>query len=87
MGLIKFRTVESGERVVVRSHTGHIKIIDGPTRLTLWRSKFQLLEWHIANPNQYLHVSTIKGENFIKPGPCGMQVGCSMLLKKCGKGC
>lgn len=72
MGLIKFRTVESGERAVVRSHTGHIRVVDGPTRLTLWRSKFQLLEWHIANPDQYLHVATINGENFIKPGPCGM---------------
>ena len=72
MGCIKSRLVESGDRAVVRSHTGHVRIVDGPARLTLCRSKFRLLEWHIAGPKQYLHVVTVGGENFINPGPCGM---------------
>ena len=67
MGCVKSRMVESGERAVVRSHTGHVRVVDGPARLTLWRSKFRLLERHIANPKQYLHVVTVGGETFIRP--------------------
>ena len=56
MVLFGFKTVDEGEQVLVRNHLGKARLVTGPARVTLWRSKVEHLEHYFANENQYLEV-------------------------------
>ncbi len=67
-----FRTVKTGERVVITSHTGEARVVSGPARITLFRSKARELHRYIAGPDQYLQVKTVTGEKIFMHGPCDL---------------
>ena len=56
MVLFGFKTVDEGEQILVRNHLGNARLVTGPSRVTLWRSKVEYLEHYFANENQYLEV-------------------------------
>eukprot|EP00095_Tigriopus_kingsejongensis_P001173 maker-scaffold415_size178368-snap-gene-0.32 protein:Tk01173 transcript:maker-scaffold415_size178368-snap-gene-0.32-mRNA-1 annotation:"hypothetical protein CAOG_00454" len=72
MPFFGFKTVPEGQRVCLWSHSGHAKIVDGPQRLTLFRSSVESLRHHIAGQGQYLRVTQKNGEIFHISGPSAM---------------
>ena len=70
MVLFGFKVVMEGERVLIRNYKGETKIIDGPARVSLYRSNATLLTRHVAGPGEYLEVQLKSGEKYIDPGPC-----------------
>ena len=39
MVLFGFKTIHAGDQALVRSHLGDARLVAGPARVTLWRSK------------------------------------------------
>lgn len=72
MGLINFKTVDDGEQVMVWNHLGQGKVVSGPARLTLWRSRVQELPRYRAGQGEYLFVQMKEGEKIVRVGPCSM---------------
>ena len=61
MPLFKLKTIEEGRAALVRNHLGEAHLVNGPARLTLWRSKVEMLELHYAGEGQYLEVNQRAG--------------------------
>ena len=72
MTLLGFKTVDEGERAVVTDHNGRVRVVDGPERLTLFRSSLRKLTRFIAGQGEYLKVKKKNGEVLHLPGPCSM---------------
>ena len=72
MVFIGFQTIAEGEQYLITKHTGHSKIVQGPCRITLFRSKKQQLHRYIANDDQYLQIRQTDGKKIVLPGPCSV---------------
>ena len=42
--LFGFKTVAAGEEGLLRNHRGEAQLVAGPARITLWRSKLEILQ-------------------------------------------
>ena len=69
MPLFKLKTIEEGSAALVRNHLGEARLVNGPARLTLWRSKVEMLELHYAGEGQYLEVNQRAGPRLCLAGP------------------
>ena len=69
MPLLKLKTIDEGEAGLVRNHLGEARLVTGPARLTLWRSKVQMLALHYAGEGQYLEINQRTGPRLCLPGP------------------
>jgi len=69
MPLVKLKTIEEGSAALVRNHLGEARLVNGPARLTLWRSKVEMLQVHYAGEGQYLEVNQRAGPRLCLPGP------------------
>ena len=69
MPLFKLKTIEEGSAALVRNHLGEARLVTGPARLTLWRSKVEMLQLHYAGEGQYLEVNQRTGPRLCLPGP------------------
>ena len=69
MPLLKLKTIDDGEAALVRNHLGEARLVTGPARLNLWRSKVQMLALHYAGEGQYLEVNQRAGPRLCLPGP------------------
>ena len=69
MPLFKLKTIEEGSAALVRNHLGEARLVNGPARLTLWRSKVEMLQLHYAGEGQYLEVNQRTGPRLCFPGP------------------
>lgn len=72
MPLISFKTIDDGEEVIVYNHRGVAKVVGGPARLTLWRSRLVTLRLFYAKENEYLEVNQRAGPKLCIPGPAQM---------------
>jgi len=69
MTLLGFKTVDAGEQALVRNHLGVAKVVAGPARVTLWRSKVETLRLFYAGEGQYLEVNQRNGPRLCLTGP------------------
>ena len=67
-----FLTITEGEQYLITKHTGKSKVVEGPCRITLFRSKKQRLTRYVANDDQYLETKQTDGKKSVIPGPCSM---------------
>ena len=72
MVLLGFQTITEGEQYLITSHTGKSKVVEGPCRVTLFRSKKQRLTRYTANDDQYLQIRQTDGKKIVLPGPCSL---------------
>ena len=72
MVLLGFQTISEGEQYLITKHTGQSKVIEGPCRITLFRSKKEKLIRYTANDDQYLIIKHTDGKKMVLPGPCSM---------------
>ena len=72
MVLFGFKTINDGQRAIVWNYQGVSKVVDGPARLTLWRSRVTRLEKFVAGQGEYIQYQTKDGERIVLPGPCHM---------------
>jgi hypothetical protein len=68
MGL--FKTIREGERAAIWARDGSVKVVDGPTRLSLFFRTAERLPKHFADNHQFLEIVHKSGEVSIHPGPC-----------------
>ena len=57
MVLFGYKTIQAGEQALVRNHQGDAKLVTGPARLTLFRSRVEKLSPYFAADGQYLEVN------------------------------
>jgi hypothetical protein len=69
MPLFGFKTIDAGEQALVRNHLGVAKVVSGPARVTLWRSKVETLQLFYAGEGQYLEVNQRTGPRLCLSGP------------------
>ena len=69
MVLFGFKTINSGEQALVRNHLGNAKLVEGPARLTLWRSSVEKLPSYFAAEGQYLEINYKHGPRQCIAGP------------------
>ena len=69
MTLFGFKTIDAGEQALVRNHLGVAKVVAGPARVTLWRSKVENLRLFYAGEGQYLEVNQRNGPRLCLSGP------------------
>lgn len=69
MPLFGLKTVHQGEQVLVRNHRGEARVVEGPSRLTLWRSRVERMESRFASEGEYLQVNQRAGPRLCIPGP------------------
>lgn len=69
MKLFGFKTIDAGEQALVRNHLGVAKVVAGPARVTLWRSKVENLRLFYAGEGQYLEVNQRNGPRLCLSGP------------------
>ena len=67
-----FLTIDEGEQYLITKHTGKSKIVEGPCRITLFRSRKQLLHRYVANDDQYLQIKQRDGKKSVMRGPCSL---------------
>ena len=67
-----FQTISEGEQYLITKHTGQARVVEGPCRITLFRSKKEELKRYAANDDQYLEVHQTDGKKIILPGPCSL---------------
>ena len=72
MVLLGFQTIAEGEQYLITNHTGKSKVVEGPCRVTLFRSKKQRLTRYTANDDQYLQIRQTDGKKIVLPGPCSL---------------
>jgi len=72
MPLFGFKTIDAGEQALVRNHLGVAKVVAGPARVTLWRSKVEKLTLYYAGEGQYLEVNQRNGPRLCMSGPTQM---------------
>ena len=72
MVLFGFQTISEGEQYLITKHTGKSKVVEGPCRITLFRSKKQQLNRYTANDDQFLEIRQTDGKKVVLPGPCSM---------------
>ena len=72
MVLLSFLTITEGEQYLITNHTGTSKVVEGPCRITLFRSQKQKLTRYVANDDEYLEVKQTDGKKSVLPGPCSM---------------
>ena len=72
MVLLSFLTITEGEQCLITNHTGTSKVVEGPCRITLFRSQKQKLIRYVANDDEYLEVKQTDGKKSVLPGPCSM---------------
>ena len=72
MVLFGFQTIDDGQRAIVWNHRGEGKVVDGPLRLTLWRSKVERLERYVAGQGEYIQYQNNDGNKVVLPGPCSL---------------
>ena len=65
-----FLTIGEGEQYLITKHTGHSKVVEGPCRITLFRSTKRGLQRCTANDDQYLQIRQTDGKKIVLPGPC-----------------
>jgi hypothetical protein len=59
--MIQLQTIRRGERVAIWNPRGEIRIVDGPTRLLLFRDRVERLRRFSAESHQYLAVRFLDG--------------------------
>jgi len=69
MTLFGFKTIDAGEQALIRNHLGVAKVVAGPARVTLWRSKVETLPLYYAGEGQYLEVNQRNGPRLCLAGP------------------
>jgi len=69
MVLFGYKTIDAGEEALVRNHLGTAKLVQGPARITLWRSSVEKLMSYFAAEGQYLEVNYKLGPRQCIPGP------------------
>ena len=69
MTLFGFKTIDAGEQALIRNHLGVAKVVSGPARVTLWRSKVETLQLYYAGEGQYLEVNQRNGPRLCLAGP------------------
>jgi len=69
MTLFGFKTIDAGEQALIRNHLGVAKVVAGPARVTLWRSKVETLRLFYAGEGQYLEVNQRNGPRLCLAGP------------------
>lgn len=72
MVLFGFKTVRAGEQALIWNHLGEARLLVGPARVTLWRSRLERLAHHYADENEYLEVNQKAGPRLCLPGPVQM---------------
>ena len=70
--LLGFKTVRAGEQALVWNHHGEARLVVGPSRLTLWRSRVETLQHYYADEGEYLEVNRKAGPRLCLPGPVQM---------------
>lgn len=75
---MKFKTVREGQQAVVYNNFGEGRLLEGPTRVFLYRERLKFLKLHTADMYQYLIIKDIDGNITHKRGPC--QMFCNPLL-------
>merc|ERR1719478_2076907 len=78
MVLYGFKTIKAGEQAIIWNHRGEAAKVNGPKRLTLYRSRVEFLRCYHATQDQYLDIRMISGERVIIPGPTAMCVDPTM---------
>eukprot|EP00092_Neocalanus_flemingeri_P034751 GFUD01037819.1.p1 GENE.GFUD01037819.1~~GFUD01037819.1.p1 ORF type:complete len:472 (+),score=167.86 GFUD01037819.1:62-1477(+) len=69
MTLFGFKTIHAGEQALIRNHLGEAKVVNGPARVTLWRSKVEKLRLYYAGEGQFLEVNQRNGPRLCLTGP------------------
>merc|ERR1712110_741913 len=69
MVLFGFKTINSGEQALVRNHLGVAKLVEGPARVTLWRSTVEKLVANFAAEGEYLEINYKHGPRQCLAGP------------------
>lgn len=72
MVFLGFKTIRVGDRYLIQNHLGDVRIVDGPARLTLFRSTAEQLRLHFAADDQYLDIQQKDGKRIVQAGPCSM---------------
>ena len=72
MVLFGFKTIQEGEQALIRNHEGAAKLVSGPARVTLFRSRAEKLSPYFAADGQYLEVNYRHAARECVPGPVQM---------------
>ena len=72
MVLFGFKTIQAGEQALIRNHEGAAKLVPGPARVTLFRSRVEKLSPYFAADGQYLEVNYRHAARECVPGPVQM---------------
>jgi len=70
--MFSIRTVRQGNRVAVWDLKGRVKIIDGPSRLILFRKTLQELQKYSAGADEYLAINFVDGHSEHVRGPASV---------------
>ena len=72
MVLFGYKTIQAGEQALIRNHQGDAKLVTGPARLTLFRSRVEKLSPYFAADGQFLEVNYRHAARDCVPGPVQM---------------
>ena len=72
MVLFGFKTIQAGDQALIRNHQGDAKLVTGPARVTLFRSRVEKLSPYFAADGQYLEVNYRHAARDCIPGPVQM---------------
>ena len=72
MVLFGFKTIQAGEQALVRNHQGDARLVTGPARVTLFRSRVEKLSPYFAADGQFLEVNFRHAARECVPGPVQM---------------
>ncbi len=67
-----FYTVEEGQRAIMRTPSGDIKILEGPVRVWAGSRRFELMQHYVAHPGEFLIVRYRDGGQEHHPGPASI---------------
>jgi hypothetical protein len=70
--MIGFKTIPQGDRVLVWDRSGNARLVDGPTRVTLFGQRVQPIERHAAGPEDFLIVEYKDGRKEHHRGPTAL---------------
>uniref|UniRef100_A0A7S3GGK3 Band 7 domain-containing protein n=2 Tax=Palpitomonas bilix TaxID=652834 RepID=A0A7S3GGK3_9EUKA len=65
-------TVHDGERVLVIERDGRSRVVDGPCRVSTWKTRVEQLHRHVATQDQYLVITYVEGQKEHRKGPCAV---------------
>lgn len=70
--MITPQVIPQGQRAVVWHRDGQATVIDGPRRIWAWGARLQVLDQHLAGPDEYLVVHGADGCTAHEPGPIAL---------------